>query len=153
MKAQLEIRKGDFKATAICTGPQLETIFSLVQRARPDFKWFSADVDAVFLPDDSALIQKPAFTATLHLRPVPANHSLIEASKHVDQFLSGVFVAYESEHYIVPDTKVCQEDMVPLFDDRDFIQIIAFDTTMIWIATNDWAILKAITDTFRTLFK
>ena len=129
---------GAFNEQARCTGRQVAAIIQLVQDQRPDIVWYAADVQVI----------GPPLVARRQPEPVRLGDSAttLRAVEAVDQFESGVLAGVPAEipdpHFRAGGLWTEDDDASDLGD--SIVEIRAFDTTCLIIATADNAIANRI---------
>jgi hypothetical protein len=129
-------------AATACQGEQIAAVAVAVGDVRSGLTWYAADVQTI----------GPSLVASR--RPIPeligGTSTLASAARSVAQFESGVFVAVPSG-YLNPKFRsgglwTEDEEAADLCD--ALVEVRAFDTTSVSVATNDDAIADRIAEKF-----
>lgn len=139
----LRLYAAEFRSSAACRGEQIAAVVMLIGGLRANLVWYVADVEGV----GPALVER-------NPKPTPFGDSvrLATAAAAVSQFERGVFIG-------VPTAIAC-----PQFrngglwteddDDADLgdavVEVRAFDTTYVLVATVDAELAEAVTEAFST---
>jgi len=126
--------------TAVCLGAQLKSIVETLSGFMASCVWFGADVDAIsHIPEQLGI-------DTVQLRKIGDRHALMSLCEHIDQFLSGAFIAVQarSQNFKCSASHVGTEDAQfrYLAIDGILVEIRAFDTSYFEVYTDNPLLIK-----------
>lgn len=132
----------DDKAEAECEGPQVAAVVAAIGHVRPDLRWYVADVQVLGPP------------LTKDRRPTPTligdTTAMADVASTVTQFESGVLAGVTSK---CPDPKF-RDGGLWTEDEEDadlcdaLVEVRAFDTTYVSVATCDKTIADRVLQAF-----
>lgn len=135
---------------AVCLGSQMISIINFLEIELPSHIWYAGDVNAI------GLSTKKYNLNSKFIKKIGPTTSLINRCLEVDQFLSGVFFAIQSNPLqgdinIQVDTE--DEQFRLLNVDGILIEIRAFDTSFFEIFSEDVTTIKRLSDKFQKCVK
>lgn len=143
----IDIKSEDFQAQFICLGDQIAELVEQVDRLLPNLMWYMADLEYNGGHSIDRFSRDPIPTA------IGNADALIEFSQKVNQFLSGVFAGVP-KHTDTPRfrdgglwSEDYGEDAADLGD--SVIEIRAFDTSWITVASHSEGIIESLRDYFQ----
>lgn len=129
-------------ATAACEGGQLAHVLEAIGDVRPDLSWYIADVQTIG--------HSPAERREARPEVVGNTSALIRAVATVEQFESGVFAGVPQQ-IVRPTFRSgglwTEDDEAADLCDA-VVELRAFDSTYLSIATSDTEIARRITEVF-----
>lgn len=125
----------------ICLGSQLVTILSAVQKWYDKCLWYGSDIELIPLnPDFKAFVE-------LQIHRVGTTQDLMRLASAVEQFLSGVFVAFPDD-LNAKDIELATEDERFREISNAVVEIRAFDTSYFEVYSKDRQLIFYLADLF-----
>lgn len=139
------IRSKSFQSSVICEGVQIAEIVREIDALLPSLAWYVADIEFYdYLDDQHPRDPKPV--------AIGDANALIEFSRSVSQFLSGVFAGVPRgiETPRFRDGGLWSEDTGEEVEDLgdSVIEVRAFDTSWIEVTSRDRDVIGALRDRF-----
>ncbi|MBS0625364.1 MAG: hypothetical protein JSS32_04870 [Verrucomicrobia bacterium] len=131
----------------VCLGSQLKSIINSLEKLIEPHVWFIADVDAISPIPEKLSINSPK------LKKIGNDRSIINVCEHIDQFLSGIFIAIKRENQ---DFK-CSELSVRTEDEQFrslnlegiLIEIRAFDTSYFEVYSDNHNLMEVLSKIYK----
>ena len=128
-----------------CLGWQLKDILDVVKDLLPPHVWYGADIET------NGEFPWGLGMNSFELKKIGDFSAIRKIAQETDQFQSGVFIAVKKEVNI-EEGSINVDTMDPPFESRDvdgvLIEIRAFDTSFFQVYSNDYNLMKKISDKY-----